>query len=696
MKSFARLVLLVLVMALLSISFGCGGGGTAVQVTAKQVAEQPATVAVNVAEDAVSLGAGESYQFTATVTGHSNTAVTWNLSGCSGTACGTISPTGLYTAPSAILTEATVTITATSQADPTKSDTVAVRHRFIAVRIAPPGTVTLYAGATLNFAAIAQYDVDKAGVTWALAPAYCAVTCGTLSNVTQNSVTYTAPTTVPGPPTVTLTATSITDTSKTAEVAIVVSIAALKEGDYAFFFNGWEAQISGSAVVVAGHFHADAYGNITDGVEDINEASGVSRSVPFTGSYGVGPDGRGSFTIVTAQGTATYHMAVDSSNEKGKFIKFDGLPINVPISGTGYFELQDKAAFSLSALAGPYAIGTFGKVETNDIAAVGRFTAGTDGAFSSGRMDITMLSSLPESFTNLALTGSFGAPSSSTGRGTATVTLTPPPGGAAGTFNFAYYVISDQKILLVQTDTRSSTIPVLSGLIQRQNGSFSVASFNAPTIFSLAGETWFGSTAAIGRIVPDGLGSMAGIIDENAVAITDATVLNEAFRGTYAVDADGRSTMNLVLGSGVNIAEIAYFFGQNEGFLMQTSAAEVAFGSFKPQSAGPFTAASISGSFFTNTAVERIAWWTDNYSGLTTFDGTSAVTSSMDISCWGCSRFDFSGTYDVATNGRGTLLFTSPSPNRAIVFWIISPTELVSIATVNRGDDVPVLLEYKK
>jgi hypothetical protein len=62
-------------------------------------------------------------QFTATVTGSSNTKVNWNVSGTAGgnSTIGTISASGLYTAPPTPPTPSTVTINAVSQADATKS-----------------------------------------------------------------------------------------------------------------------------------------------------------------------------------------------------------------------------------------------------------------------------------------------------------------------------------------------------------------------------------------------------------------------------------------------------------------------------------------------------------------------------------------------------------------------------------------------
>ncbi len=62
-------------------------------------------------------------QYTATVTGNSNTSVTWQVNGVVGgnSTVGTISTTGLFQAPATIPTPATVTITAVSNADNTTS-----------------------------------------------------------------------------------------------------------------------------------------------------------------------------------------------------------------------------------------------------------------------------------------------------------------------------------------------------------------------------------------------------------------------------------------------------------------------------------------------------------------------------------------------------------------------------------------------
>ncbi len=71
-------------------------------------------VSVSVSPASVTLTSGGTQQFTANVTGTANTAVTWTAS------AGSVSANGLYTAPT-VQSTTQATVTATSQADPTKS-----------------------------------------------------------------------------------------------------------------------------------------------------------------------------------------------------------------------------------------------------------------------------------------------------------------------------------------------------------------------------------------------------------------------------------------------------------------------------------------------------------------------------------------------------------------------------------------------
>ncbi len=77
------------------------------------------SVTVNVSPASATLSSNQTQQFTATVSGTSNTGVTWSAT------AGSVTASGLYTAP-AVTAQTSVTVTATSKADSTKSASTAV------------------------------------------------------------------------------------------------------------------------------------------------------------------------------------------------------------------------------------------------------------------------------------------------------------------------------------------------------------------------------------------------------------------------------------------------------------------------------------------------------------------------------------------------------------------------------------------
>lgn len=78
-------------------------------------------IGISITPTAVVVIAGEQIKFHDTVVGTTNTSVTWSLSGasCTGTACGTITSTGVYTAPASIPAQMNVTVTVKSQVSAT-------------------------------------------------------------------------------------------------------------------------------------------------------------------------------------------------------------------------------------------------------------------------------------------------------------------------------------------------------------------------------------------------------------------------------------------------------------------------------------------------------------------------------------------------------------------------------------------------
>jgi hypothetical protein len=111
-------------IAFIGLLLGAFLGGCSATTTSKSSPSTPSTpstpaaTSVSVSPTSANIRAGDSFQFTATVSGNSNTAVTWAVNGTAGgsVALGTISSTGNYSAPSSLPSPNTLTITATSVA----------------------------------------------------------------------------------------------------------------------------------------------------------------------------------------------------------------------------------------------------------------------------------------------------------------------------------------------------------------------------------------------------------------------------------------------------------------------------------------------------------------------------------------------------------------------------------------------------
>jgi hypothetical protein len=131
----------LLPLAVLVVLAGCKSG------TAGRV------ISVSVSPTGVNIVVGTTQQMTATVMETFNTAVTWSVAG--GSASGTISSTGLYTAPATVPTPAQVTITAISQRDPTKSGTATLTITTVA---GPSNTTVAVSPAT---ASVANYGTQQ-------------------------------------------------------------------------------------------------------------------------------------------------------------------------------------------------------------------------------------------------------------------------------------------------------------------------------------------------------------------------------------------------------------------------------------------------------------------------------------------------------------------------------------------------------
>jgi hypothetical protein len=109
-------------LSLLLLSFSICGCGNISSSSTHQPPPPPASVSVSISPTTASIRSGNSYRFSATVTG-SSTSVTWSVNSTPGgnATLGTVNSSGNYTAPAAVPNPNSVTLTATSVADSSKS-----------------------------------------------------------------------------------------------------------------------------------------------------------------------------------------------------------------------------------------------------------------------------------------------------------------------------------------------------------------------------------------------------------------------------------------------------------------------------------------------------------------------------------------------------------------------------------------------
>src|SRR5262249_39542161 len=83
----------------------------------------PPAVTIAISPTSANVRVRQNRQFTATVQGTTNASVTWKVNGVVGgnSTVGTISAADLYRAPNSVPSPSTVTVSATSAADPTKT-----------------------------------------------------------------------------------------------------------------------------------------------------------------------------------------------------------------------------------------------------------------------------------------------------------------------------------------------------------------------------------------------------------------------------------------------------------------------------------------------------------------------------------------------------------------------------------------------
>ena len=318
------------------------GANVAVNFT---VSSSPPPVVVSISPTSATVTTGGAQQFTATLQNTSNTAVTWQVNGVTGgnTTTGTISSSGLYTGPGTLPNPATVTVTAISQADPSKSASAQMT-------ITPPAPVSVTISPT-------SATVTKSGIQQFTATVInCGNNCGLNWSVTNGTGTvspsglFTAPNRQEGD---TVQAQARADLTKAAIASVTVPAVGISISPTSI-----NVQPRGTQ-----QFTATVTGTVNTGVS----YSALIGTIDSTGLY-TAPASPGSDTVTATasaapnpQASASVTIQNQSQNACGNTLSWTSSVCQIPAAGQLNTALvngvNDPNAWTIISRHGEYAQG---------------------------------------------------------------------------------------------------------------------------------------------------------------------------------------------------------------------------------------------------------------------------------------------------------------------------------------------------
>jgi hypothetical protein len=425
---------------------------------------------------------------------------------------------------------------------------------------------------------------------------------------------------------------------------------ALLSGKYAIQLNGFS---SGSPWTAIFAIVADGNGNITGGEFDFNQVNQTPTFAQITsGFYVVESTGLGLMTLDTSLGPSITLSFVLSSTGSGRIIEYDDAMGNGS-RASGIIRLRTASAFNLASISGPYAFGVRGfDGQGNTVSEAGEFASDGAGHVTNGLADVNDGGFVA----TVTFTGSLGSVDSF-GRTVLNIN------GSFGTNTEAVYIVSPAELLFVDIDSAQvRNTPLINGtaLTQVGFGSFNNSSLQGTSVVTEIGNGGGGSKATLGLVNMDGAGHFLFQGDSSQ----GGAYTTEYATGLYSVAPNGRATLGPE-------APIFYLVSTNTAFVLDTGGSAQS-GTLEPQTAGPFTNASILGTYSGGNLLS-VDPNIKNTVGVLTSDGNGDIIYSQNTSGpsgtgQGQGHLD---TLNVSPSGRGTThgstILYIVSPNKAIV-----------------------------
>jgi hypothetical protein len=651
-------------------------------------------------------------QFTATVQGTSNTAVTWTLTGdsCSGTGnpCGVLSnitSTSLtYTAPSTVPASPTIEIQAKSAADPNSVGAFDMKIVPITTTITP-ATPTVGKNLTQIFTATAVPDNAPQSFTWV-----CTANGVPCNNFVVDPNTYLAYYTAKDNCSgncIQITAAATSDPTgcsidpKDCTVAKADIVVSRLTGTFAFQFSGYDN--SGNPVQAVGTFTA-SNGSITSGVEDEITSSGPVQHNISGGSYTPtssdpnNSNNAGTLTLTTGAFPNQYLVVLDSNGDL-QMAESDGHGIGSgmaqQLNNNNKFNTGDQTfAFGFTGVdSGGNRVGMAGLVPID----------GT-GNVAGGQMDVNDNANTGNicGTSPCSVAGSY---SYNSGTNVGQLTLT-----TGVTQNFAFFLADGTTnannpitIYAISTDPVDATHPAVSGTMVLQDSSktYNVAALNGIAVSPLTGAN---SNVSLTLGDTDGKGNFSGQFDQNNAGTILAAVEFPVTGGsnyTYATTGtNGRYTIQMLGNPSANpvvppLNFVFYASGVNRGFLLDQSSSSVLTGTMNPQPnklAGLIAPSELPGTYALSVAANPVP----------SLGSTAYVASNWLLTSPGNAVYSVAGTQNPGlqavagtyslnlATGAGTVVLTAPAAANYVIY-VVDLSHFYMIDT-DKGVSSPLFL----
>jgi hypothetical protein len=300
-------------------------------------------------------------------------------------------------------------------------------------------------------------------------------------------------------------------------------------------------------------------------VEDIIRSGDAQLGQPLAAGSSIvfNQAGRGCLTLNTATSQAQFRAAPTTIVQgqsgayfsDGRIVEFDDVD-GSGTRGAGFFKIQDPTAFS-NGLAGSYGFRLSGRDAAGGHFAMAGVATADNGLFTAVSADVNDAGSVSG-----ALVGGDGNYSSvdANGRGTATMDI------GSGVYDFIYYLIDGNNLIVNSAHPISSAHPLVTGEATSTAGPFDQGSLHSSYIYRLGGSISNTPDLGIGVLHFDGVNAISGVSFNRSGGSSTSTNLS----GHYSVDSN---TGRLVF-SGTAIPAVGYLVstaGELTAYLVGTS-----------------------------------------------------------------------------------------------------------------------------